>query len=302
MAPPITFVPVAETFGRMILCADADFPLGQLDKRTVIDLFKCYSLLWFRGFDIGSEEFVAFSNQFGLDFIGYVGGAYQRETVGDNQTLLSVTGKRQFFPVPFHGEMYYMEKRPTILYFYCMHPPVSGGETTACDGAAVYQALRKSTQELFVRKRLLYVRRYNDRVWQGIYQSDDPTKVQAFCHENNMRFSYNKVDGSIVTEYVTSAIGRSLYGNHEVFINNILPVVAQETAGLTSSLVRFEDGAMIPDEIITEMQEVTERCAALVSWQKNDFVMVDNTRLMHGRRGFSDTQREIYMRMSRAAF
>ena len=109
-------------------------------------------------------------------------------------------------------------------------------------------------------------------------------------------------DRSITTNYVTSALVESRCGKYKVFINNILPVVEQELKGSNSSLVRFEDDSKIPNEIISEIQEVTDKLTYLVSWQKGDIVMVDNTRLMHGRKSFSDNQRDIYVRLCEAAF
>lgn len=184
------------------------------------------------------------------------------------------------------------------MWFYCMNPPVKDGETTLCDGAVVYRNLSKSARELFTAKRLKYIRSYDDGVWQGIYQANDLSRLQAVCKENDLRLVHNKADNSIVTEYVGSAVGRSLYRNEEVFVNNILTVIAQEEAGGVSSLVRFEDDSKIPADVIKEIREVTDRCTIDVGWQESDVVMFDNTQLMHGRKAFNDQQREIYVRMS----
>lgn len=107
MSFPIQVFPAAETFGRLIVSTGGSRPLKRLGTKTLIDLFKTYSLLWLRGFDLDPDGFVRFTNRFDTDFMGYSGGAYMRDTIGGNKTLLSVTGSRQFFAVPFHGEMYY---------------------------------------------------------------------------------------------------------------------------------------------------------------------------------------------------
>jgi alpha-ketoglutarate-dependent taurine dioxygenase len=302
MAIKIQVTPVADTFGRLIVSTDGSSPLKRLGTKTLVDLFKTHSLLLLRGFDLDPDGFVRFTNRFDTDFMGYSGGAYQRDTIGGNKTLLSVTGGRQFFAVPFHGEMYYTKVRPTVMWFYCMNPPACDGETTLCDGAVVYRSLSPSTRKLFAAKRLKYIRSYDDGVWQGIYQANDLPGLQAVCKENDLQLAYNKADNSIVTEYVDSAVSRSLYRTEEVFVNNILTVIAQEEAGGTASLVRFEDGSKIPADVIKEIREVTDRCTLLVGWQKSDVVMFDNTQLMHGRRAFNDAQREIYVRMSKVKF
>ncbi|MEO8890080.1 MAG: TauD/TfdA family dioxygenase, partial [Coleofasciculaceae cyanobacterium] len=58
----------------------------------------------------------------------------------------------------------------------------------------------------------------------------------------------------------------------------------------------------IPESVIDEIQTITEQLIQLVAWQKSDVLMIDNTRLMHGRRAFADNQRDIYVRLCEASF
>jgi alpha-ketoglutarate-dependent taurine dioxygenase len=296
----IKTAPITEEFGTTLFCT-ADVDICDLDRDKVIDSFKSSSLLLFRGFDVDTEKFKAFTELFSNNFVSYVGGAYSREMINGDKTLLSVTGGKLRFGVPFHGEMYYRKQRPDILWFYCATPAVKDGETTVCDGIQVYKELSSSTQKLLTQQRLKYIRTYPADVWQKIYQTDDLSVVEKACDDNDMQLVVNP-DESITTEYVSSAIQPSRCGNNKVFINNILPVVEQELKGGNSSIVRFEDGSTLPEDIINEIKDVTDRLTYLVSWQKGDILMVDNTRLLHGRRSFSDDQRDIYVRLCNAAF
>jgi alpha-ketoglutarate-dependent taurine dioxygenase len=292
--------PITETFGTSIL-GTSDVDICELDQTEVINCFKSSSLLLFRGFYVDTETFKKFTELFSTNFVSYIGGAYSREMIKGDKTLLSVTGGKQNFAVPLHGEMYYRKQKPDIIWFYCSTPALKDGETTICDGIQIYNELSDSTQKLLKTKRIKYIRTYPAEAWHKIYQTDDPSLVEKICNDNNMQLKVHS-DQSITTNYVTSALVESKCGNYKVFINNILPVVQQELKGSNSSLVRFEDDSKIPDEIISEIQEVTDKLTYLVSWQKGDIVMVDNTRLMHGRKSFSDNQRDIYVRLCEAAF
>ena len=296
----ITTAPITAQFGTTIF-GTRESDICELDQKEIIDSFKSSSLLFFRGFDVDTETFKDFTQLFSNNFVSYVGGAYSREIINGDKTLLSVTGGKQNFPVPLHGEMYYRKQRPDIIWFYCATPALKDGETTVCDGIQVYNELSPSTQELFHQKRLKYIRTYPADVWQKIYQTDDLSVVDKVCQENDMQL---EVDGeqSITTNYVTSALQSSRGGEQKIFINNILPVIAQEEKGLKASLIRFEDDSKIPDQVINEIKTVTDRLTHLVSWQKGDILMVDNTRLLHGRRSFADNQRDIYVRLCEAAF
>jgi alpha-ketoglutarate-dependent taurine dioxygenase len=290
--------PLFETLGTTIFGTNGE--ICKLDKAEVIDKFNSSSLLLFRGFDVDTDKFKAFTELFSTNFVSYVGGAYSREMINGDKTLLSVTGGKLHFPVPLHGEMYYRKQKPDILWFYCASPPLKDGETTVCDGIQIYNELSSSTQKLFQEKRLKYIRTYPEDVWQKIYQTDDLSHVEAVCRDNDMQLEVNR-DHSITTNYIASAIQLSR-GKCNVFINNILPVVAQEVNGSNTSLVRFEDNSKIPDVVINEIKTVTERIIHLVSWQTGDILMIDNTRLLHGRRAFADNQRDIYVRLCEANF
>jgi alpha-ketoglutarate-dependent taurine dioxygenase len=296
----ITTASLSNDFGTTIL-GSADKNIFELNREDVINLFNSSSALLFRGFNVDTDTFKKFTELFSTNFVSYVGGAYSREMINGDKTLLSVTGGKLHFAVPLHGEMYYRKQKPDIIWFYCASPALKDGETTICDGVQVYNELSESTQELLHKKRLKYIRTYAADAWQTIYQTDDLNLVEKVCHNNDMHLKLNP-DHSITTEYISSAIQKSKCGSHNVFINNLLPVVAQEIAGSNSSIVRFEDDSKIPDAVIIEIKDVTEKLTHLVSWQKGDIVMIDNTRLLHGRRSFFDNQRDIYVRLCEANF
>jgi alpha-ketoglutarate-dependent taurine dioxygenase len=59
---------------------------------------------------------------------------------------------------------------------------------------------------------------------------------------------------------------------------------------------------VITDDIVSEINKIAERLITEISWQKGDILMLDNTRIMHGRRAFFDNQRDIYLRLCSPAF
>jgi alpha-ketoglutarate-dependent taurine dioxygenase len=278
---------------------DRSMPLAD---SGVVDLFKANGVVLFRGFDLNQAGFVSYTEALTPDFLDYSGGAYARDKVNDNDTVLSVTGNRQFFAVPLHGEMFYTKYRPTVLWFYCISPPVSGGETTVCDGVAIYRQLSVDSRALFDSKKISYIRHYADGDWQKIYLSDSVSEVEGICRKRDTAFTYHQDDGSVSTEFTCSAITTPLYTDQPAFVNNILPVLVQEANGNIHSLVRFEDGERIPDYVVEELRELANKLTVGVEWQAGDLVMVDNSRLMHGRNSFNDTQRDLNVRMSATVF
>jgi alpha-ketoglutarate-dependent taurine dioxygenase len=300
--------PISEEFGTRIVATDKS-NIFAIDQENIRSLFKKSGVLLFRDFDINTDKFEQFTNLFGTEFMHYIGGAQVRKIINKNgdQTISSVNfytdsdkQQKRTFKLPLHGEMFYTKSRPTLLWFYCVAPPLEDGETTVCDGVQVYQELSEATKNLFKTKRLKYIRHYANGEWQGRFQTDDLSELAKFCQESDLHLKIDKDTQAITTEYVYPAIVKTRWGGQEAFLNSILIVEWQEAAGKTDSIVRLEDNSRIPDDVLLELQEVTERLTYLISWQRGDILMIDNTRMLHGRRAFSDQQRELYTRMCRS--
>ncbi len=300
--------PISEEFGTRLVATD-NSNLFEIGKENIISLFKNSGVVLFRGFDVDTDKFEQFTDLFGTEFMHYIGGAQVRNIINENgdKTISSVNfyadaekQQKRTFKLPLHGEMFYTKSRPTLLWFYCVAPPLKDGETTVCDGVQIYKELSNATKKLFKEKRLKYIRQYPNGEWQGRFQTDDLKVLEKFCQESDLHLIVDKDTQSITTEYVYPAIVKTRWGGQEAFLNSILIVEWHEASGKTDSIVRLEDGSRIPDDVLRELQEVTERLTQLISWQRGDVLMLDNTRMLHGRRAFFDQQRELYTRMCKS--
>jgi alpha-ketoglutarate-dependent taurine dioxygenase len=298
MANTINTVPLTPDLGILVTPVGNQFPAAE----ELIQLFKLHGALLLRGFNFTKESFRDFTASITPEFIGYQGGAYARDPIDGDSTVLSVTGQRQFFAVPMHGEMCYQKNPPTILWFFCHRPPVSGGETTLCDGIDFFEKLSPAARDLFTSRKVKYIRHYGREGWEGIYQTSDPEQVARVCAERDTECAYDPADDTISTAYAKSALTETLYGGKSAFVNNILTILEQESQNQKHSRVRMEDNSPIPPEVVTELKTLEKALTRAVAWQPGDLVMVDNTRLMHGRNAFNDTERELFVRMAMTTF
>ncbi|MRD46217.1 TauD/TfdA family dioxygenase [Caenimonas koreensis] len=281
-----------ETFGAQI-----SPQTGTLEPALAHDLLQDRKALLFRGFGLTADTFCEFSESLGEGFMDYQGGAFERKAINQNPTLLSVTGEGQSFAVPFHGEMYYRRHKPQLLWFYCAVAPSKGGETTLCDGAEFFKRLSRRTRDLFLKRRIAYIRRYTPQQWHVIYQTSDEAEVRAVCERNGLECRLSP-SGELETRYETSAVVHDASGQ-PMFINNVLPILMQERVWLLdSNLVRFTGNESISDDIFQELLEVSAALEVAIPWQTGDVVLVDNRRLMHGRREIEDLKRKVLVRMS----
>ena len=104
-------------------------------------------------------------------------------------------------------------------------------------------------------------------------------------------------DESIEINYICSAIQQSSCGNYPVFISSLLPAKSMYADSVT-----FDDGSEIDDKIMCELNDIAEKITAEICWEKGDILMIDNTRVMHGRRAFVDDKRDIYIRLCSPSF
>jgi len=294
---------ISEQFGSKIEGSPAE-KVTDIDPNTVRELIKTRGVVMFSGFGTPLKEFEQYIRQFGDKFMTYQGGGYVRKKVSEDETLLSTRydhGRetQETWGLPLHGEMYYTDLRPIMLWFFCEKPAASEGETTVCDGAQVYDALSKESKELLGRKKLKYIRRYKDSEWKLLYQTEDLNEAIKFCSGNGIKARAE--DGNVLaTEYVHPGVLKSRWGDHWVYINNVLPVVWQERElGRKASIVRLEDGSTIPQHLIDEVVAAQKRLMIPLPWKKGDFAAIDNTRALHGRRPFQDPDREVFLRMVR---
>jgi alpha-ketoglutarate-dependent taurine dioxygenase len=66
--------------------------------------------------------------------------------------------------------------------------------------------------------------------------------------------------------------------------------------------ISFEDGTPIAPSLVARVREQAKAIAVPIKWSKGEVVMIDNSRVMHGRNAFTDPNRKIHVRMSDASF
>ncbi len=291
-----------------VLTADPGDTVSDIGADTLRSLLTQHGTVLFQGFGTTVEEFDVVTDRVGTDYMNYKGGGYIRKTTGEEsgKTLLSTSTtlekgkiKPLTMPLPLHAEMFYTDKRPLLLWFYCVTPAETQGQTTIGDGVAIYDRLPQQWKDLLAAQRLMYLRAYPDGVWQNIYQTEDIEVARAFCHDSGMTTEVD-AEGALHTTYLTTAIPKTRWGDHTAYINSAMTVVMQEGTDRESlSRIRLETGERLPAEMIKDIQTIQGELIIELDWASGDFVLLDNSRTMHGRRGFTDTRRNVLLRMVR---
>lgn len=291
-----------------------------LDRDALAEAYRDTGALFLKGFHATLEEFERLSESLMTGLVTNRGaafsyGPFKRSTVNGNATVMTATGSRQDFPLPLHGEFYYFNHAPRMLWFYCEKPADTGGETTIGDGRAAMQALAPETVDLLRRRHVRYERHLNNGDWQVAFQSEDRDEVAAVCRERDTDVEWLD-DGSLRTQYRCRAFVEDADGN-ELLVNGILPIalgeqvilsgqiaaISPEMAGQRPALVvRWDDGSPIDPAVIKDMLAATTKVEVPVPAKAGDILVVDNTRVMHGRRASTAVDRKVLVRMGAPNF
>ncbi len=298
--------PLCEFAGTLIE-SDNGASILDMDTELTKQLYREKGALLFRNFATDVASFEEFTNRFSDDYMDNKGSGSVRETInkkGDG-TIQSVSyshgRKSQLnFGLPLHADRSYIADQPELMWFYCVRPADDDGETTICDGVRLCEEFSPEVRELFMTKNIQYLRHYPDGDWQLLYHTDDVDEVRRLGRINELDMEWTD-DGTLHTVHTTKAITQTKYGNHWTFNNSILIVQWQEDdLNRKVSFVRMEGGERIPDEVLAEVREKADKVTYDIPWQPGDLVMIDNTRMLHGRRQFADPERTVYVRMCRS--
>jgi len=270
------------------------------NKVLVEKKFSEEGLVLFRGFEVkGNSEFNAATQLLSNELMDYSEPSTPRSKVADKVYTSTEYPRDQF--IPMHNEHSYSNHWPQKLWFYCAQPSETGGQTPICDSRKVYDLIDASIREEFIRKGVMYVRNFSDKLdlpWQEVFQTESKTEVEDYCRKAGIIYEW-KSDGNLRTKQVCQSIFRHTQTNdlvwfnqaHLFHISNLEPGVQEfliDQCGIDNVPRNscFGDGSPIPDVYLTEIRRAYEKTKLIFDWQKGDMLMIDNVLFAHGRNPF----------------
>lgn len=208
--------------------------------------------------------------------------------------------------IPMHNEMSYSTRWPMRIGFYCALPAARGGETPIADSRRVYERIEPRVRDRFAAEGVLYVRNYGqglDVSWQEVFQTSDPTEVEAFCREAGIECEW-RGDGRLRTRQVCQGVtrhpltGELVWFNqaHLFHVTSLDPKVREQLlAGVAiEDLPRntyYGNGSPIADEDLEAIRRVYREEQVVFPWQQGDLLLLDNVLTAHGRAPFEGPRR-----------
>ena len=199
---------------------------------------------------------------------------------------------------------------PDLCWFYCQKAPERGSQTTVCDGKQVYRHLSLKAREDFNAQDIMYSRMVEEKKWKTYAflalagHPNAPVSMDETTLDHLLSLTAGTPgasitlndDGAICYKFKTPAIRASHINHSEV--RNFANSIFGPSNNYEKPVITFADGEEIPVDLLAEVDAVCDRFTYDIGWQQGDIVLIDNTRVMHGRRQIEDKSRTIFNALS----
>ncbi len=274
---------------------------------TVEKLVHTHGAVFLRGFTIGgNDEVREIVTRLSGPPLDYTERSSPRSEVAAGiYTSTDYPAKQRIF---LHNEQSYNLSFPERLYFFCLIPSETGGETLMADTRRIYQRIPAHLRKKLADLGYLLVRNYRPRVglpWQEVFGTSDKDEVAAYCHgkgielewhgENNLRTTQRR---RVVGRH--PATGELCWINHLTFfhVTTLGPKLAKlmidsyGEEGLPANTY-YGDGTPIEPETVQVLRDTYEAECVSTPWQKGDLMIVDNMLAAHGRAPFTGARKVV---------
>lgn len=267
----------------------------------------------FRGFEITTPAaFEQLCRAMSTELLEYNERSSPRTEVSPNvYTSTDYPANQSIF---LHNENSYQRTFPQKIFFFCLTPAASGGETPIADCRKVFQGISPKVRERFIEKGWKLVRNVGDGLglsWQTIFQTESPEVVERECLRKGVKLEW-KDDQRLRLSTVLPAVvkhaqsGELSWFNHAAFfhVTTLDPllreVLLEEFAeeDLPTNTY-YGDGSRIEPEVLEELREVYREQTVSFPYQAGDVMLLDNMLTAHGRAPYSGT-RKILVAMADA--
>ncbi len=264
-----------------------------------------HGAILFRGFPFDkAEDFEAMLDAAEFENMPYVGGAAPRQNI-TSRRVLTANESPPSEPIPFHHEMAQVPNPPGYVFFYCVIPPETGGETAIVHSNRVYERFR-SINPIFAReverKGVRYIRVMPDqddrasaigRSWRSTFLTDDRGEAESKMRELGTSWEWLP-NGDLRTETATvPAIRVEPRTGMKTFFNSIVAAYTGWTDSRNDprKAVCCGDGAPVDEDSVLATADAMEEEAVAIPWQRGDVLWVDNSLVLHARRPFAGARK-----------
>lgn len=258
-----------------------DTSIARVPADRVIEAYKAYGALLFRGFDVDVAAFRAFAKAFCSTSV--FNESPGRQPIDPNANIHTVDGGVRAFAL--HPELSREPWKPDAAFFGCLTAPSSGGRTTICDGVELVRAMPSAVREGLIGRRLLYVKPTWPSLLEHWLGTANPTDAQLAAPPPACPYFFRRIEGQVVRAFTRPALHKPMFADGPAFGNFLLFARFNNGRG---DFPLLDDGRPVPEDWLQAIKATGDTLATPIDWQAGDVLMLDNTRFMHGREAITD--------------
>ena len=288
----------------LLLGGQKDLKIENLKYQSVVNDFEEYGLIIFRDFNNDPKKITSVTD---LYTQSYANDAPRREKSAGEKNFNTVDvgfgdGDHEI-EMPLHSEASYSPSWPEIVWFYCRLAPKKSGQTTVCDGRSIYKNLSQKTKNFFLSNQIVYKLKIPYERKKNNQSDIEEIKLKPWYIENpgvtDCFIDFKNKE--IHLKQKRYAVVETRKSNKVSFSNHLQIILDRDPQVLGWSL---EDGSKIPDDIMSEVKKVSDRLTININWNDNELCMIDNKRMMHGRRAILENEKRDILNIQslRASF
>lgn len=257
-----------------------------------------YGWTLFRGFEMNSARFGQLIQEFcqTLTFDParqFIDNVSQKVDAGTSSVGLHIENGNTPFP-------------PEMVAFYSAKSAKEGSQTTVCDGVELFNLLPETLQKQW-QQQVTVKRQLPSHLWRQYVVDQHPlvTKPEEVTNQhledliainNQQRGTVNEEDNLDYELDISPCMSVKI---GETFLPAFANALLGPSFNYQKPIYTFENGEKVSDELLNQTAMYAQQCTHEVQWQDGDVVLINNHRVLHGRREIlgSLNERELYIGM-----
>ena len=206
-------------------------------------------------------------------------------------------------PIGLHIENGNTPRCPDIVTFFAQTAAFEGSQTTICDGRAIWDRFDDAKRRRWS-QRMTVERLLPESLWKRYLANEHPAisdpsevtmeHVQQFkAAVPGQDFALHE-DGAMTYRLTVEPVRGSVLGGDECGFAN---AVLGPSHNYQPPRYAMADGSDVTADEIEEIRAIAEEVTHEINWQDGDIAVLDNTRVMHGRRAIADANRNLFIGM-----
>lgn len=271
------------------------------DVLAVLD--QCGAIL-FRGFpDKGAAGFHDVIESFGLAPFTYAESLSNAVRKNRSDRVFTANEAPPDLEIYLHHEMAQTPRFPRYLFFYCERAAAAGGATPLCRSDHLLELLEQRLPGFIGQCRRLGVRYTHTmpgqadpvsgqgRSWRDTLAVTGREDAEKKLHSLGYRWVWRKDEDLQVTSPPLPAVLTTPSGI-DVFFNQLVAAFAgwQDRRNTARGALTFGDGSAIAESDLEQLLSLAYSLVHDHAWQTGDMILIDNLKVMHGRRPFTGSR------------